>query len=335
MTNLDAIVYAARAAILTLERREAAALAERYARLGAQLADLTGQLSQAIAAAGPEVDAAWLARQETWHRLARGATVQSRSVGQFAATRLTAQGQAMVSRSRRDAQALLHAAGVVAPADLDAAAVQALITAQAHRVASYDLPQLLPQLAIAAVQAAVQTAAALRKLDAARVADRVRAGLGKVLTRLLFLSREEAVTPYRDTSHQVFQANGVTVWQWFAEIEQPTPPCGMGVALHGRTDPIATALATHPGCRCLAVPVLTLAAPPVTLDGQAWFDGQDAATQRAVLGPGKLAHYTAGALTLDALIGDTTLPDGRAARQERSLQALGLGPTPAADDRAA
>ncbi len=334
MDAIAPIVYAARAAILTLERREAAALAERYARLGAQLADLTGQLSQAIAAAGPDVDAAWLARQETWQRLARGATVQSRSVGQFAATRLTAQGQAMVNRSRRDAQALLQATGVVQPADLDAAAVQALITAQAHRVASYDLPQLLPQLAIASVQAAVQQAA-LRKRDAARVADRVRAGLGKVLTRLLFLSREEAVTPYRDTSHQVFQANGVTVWQWFAEIEQPTPPCGMCVALHGRTFPIATALATHPGCRCLAVPVLTLATPPVTLDGQAWFDRQDAATQRAVLGPGKLAHYTAGALTLDALIGDTTLPDGRAARQERSLQALGLGPTPAADDRAA
>ena len=106
--------------------------------------------------------------------------------------------------------------------------------------------------------------------------------------------------PYRDVSHHVFQANGVTVWQWFAEIEQPTPPCGMCVALHGRTYPIATALATHPGCRCLAVPVLTLATPPLTLGGQAWIDGQDAATQRAVLGPCKLAHYTAGALTLDA-----------------------------------
>ena len=79
-------------------------------------------------------------------------------------------------------------------------------------------------------------------------------------------------------------------------------------------------------CRSVGQFAATL---PVTLDGQ------DAATQRAVLGPGKLAHYTAGALTLDALIGDTTLPDGRAARQERTLQDLGLGPTPAADDRAA
>lgn len=64
MAPIDQLIFAARTAILQLERREAAVLAERYARLGAQLADLAGKLATAIAAAGPDADTDWLARQD-------------------------------------------------------------------------------------------------------------------------------------------------------------------------------------------------------------------------------------------------------------------------------
>lgn len=321
MGTMDALVFAARAAMLALERQHAATLATRYARLGAQLADLTAALATAIADAGPAADAAWLDQQALYQRLVRGATVQSRQLGRSSEALLLAQGRTMIRRAATDSRALLRAAGMATPAALADAAMQQLVDDQARRVASYDLPQLLPQLAIAAVRAAVARAARFRQ-TAAAVADGVRAGLGKVLTRLLFLSRHEAVTPYRDTAHVVFATNGVAQWQWFAEIELRPPPCGMCVALHGRLFPMDAAFATHLGCRCLPVPVL--AAPPVTLGGRTWFDGQDAATRKAVLGASKLRHYEAGALRLDDLISDDLLPDGRAARRERSLQDLGL-----------
>ncbi len=68
-------------------------------------------------------------------------------------------------------------------------------------------------------------------------------------------------------------------------------------------------------------------AAPVTTTGLHRLprEAQNAATRLAVLGQAKLAHYEAGALRLDDLAGDHTLPDGRAARRERTLQDLGLG----------
>ncbi|MEI7771481.1 MAG: phage minor head protein, partial [Chloroflexales bacterium] len=143
-----------------------------------------------------------------------------------------------------------------------------------------------------------------------------------VLNRLLLLSRAEAVTPYRDTTLAVFQQNRVASWQWFAEIERR--PCGMCVALHGRVFPLADPFATHLGCRCLPVPVLPSAPLPVIIGGHAWLAGQDAATQLAVLGPSKLAHYLSGALALDDLITEGALPAGRRARRETTLRDLGL-----------
>ena len=323
MATTEQLVFAARAALLELERAQALRLAVRYAQLGAQLGALTGDLAAAIAAAGPEVDAAWLSRQVLYQRLVRGAGVQSRQLGRYGEALLIAQGRTMIGRARRDAKALIVAAGMRAPRDLSDAAASALAQAQAQRVASYALPQLLPRLAIASVLAAVQRAALL-KHTVAKVADGVRAGLGKVLTRLLFLSRTEAVTPYRDATAAVFVANGVAQWQWFAEIEQVPPPCGMCVAMHGQVFAMDAAFATHLGCRCLPVPILAATALPVRVGGKAWLDAQDAATRKAVLGASKLQHYEAGLLQLEDLVGEELLPDGRAARRERSLQDLGL-----------
>lgn len=323
MGVLDDLVFGARAVIIALERREAAVLATRYARLATQLAATTTSLANEIAAAGPAAaELGWLERQDLYARLQRGAGYQMRQVGRFATTRLAAQQAAMVRRGGADGLKLLQTLGANARS-LDTAQLQAQVDLANRRLAAYDLPNVLPQLAVQIVRNAAAKVGLLG-LGAAEVGDKLKEGFGGVLTKLLFLSRSEAVTPYRDTTLAVFERNGVERWQWFAEIEQRPAPCGMCVALHGTTFPLSEPFATHHGCRCLPVPVLPTGPLPVLISGAAWFASSDAAIQLQVLGPSKLAHFQAGTLPLDALISEQVLPDGRRARRETTLKTLGL-----------
>jgi len=323
MGALDDLVYAARVALIAAERAEAEVLAARYARLATQIAATTADLSTAIAAAGPDAAApGWLERQALYAQLQRGTGYQMRQVGRFAATRLAAQQRRMLVRGEAGGLALLRAQGAQADR-LDALSARALELEAAARLASYDLPRTLPALAIQIVRIAAAKVALLG-LAAGDIGERLRRGFGGVLTRLLFLARNEAVTPYRDATAAVFAANGVVRWQWFTEIEQVPPPCGMCVAMHGQIFAMDAAFATHLGCRCLPVPVLAASALPVQVGGKAWLDVQDAATRKLVLGASKLQHYESGLLQLQDLVGEELLPDGRAARRERSLVELGL-----------
>lgn len=323
MTRIDDLVYAARAAIIEREQREAAVLAERYARLATQMTDTTARLAAEIAAAGPAAaDPAWLDQHALYAQLVRGTSYQMAQVGRFATTRLAAQHQAMVGQGARDGQTLIRTLGGEAQA-LDAEAVRAQVAVAQQRLTAYDLARTLPEVAAQVVRTAAAKVALLG-LGVNGIAAKVKEGFGGVLTKLLFLSRSEMVTPYRDTTLAVFARNGVASWQWHAEIERQHAPCGMCIAMHGRVHPIAEPFATHHGCRCLPVPVLPSAPPPVSVGGAAWFAQQDATVQLQVLGRSKMAHYQSGAMALDALVSDDVLPDGRRARREMSLMELGL-----------
>jgi hypothetical protein len=323
MGTLDELIFGARAMLVAQERREAAVLAARYARLATQLAATTSSLATAIAAAGKDAaDPLWLERQALYAQLQRGTGYQMGQVGRFVTTRLANQQRTMIGRGEKGGVALLRALGAEA-GGLDAHTTVAQERIAAARLAAYDLPRTLPALAVQIVKNAAAKVALLG-LGVADVLARLREGFGGVLTKLLFLSRSEIVNPYRDATMAVFARNGVASWQWFAEIEQRPAPCGMCVALHGRTFPLSEAFATHHGCRCLPVPVLPNAPTPVLIGGQAWLASQDAAIQLQVLGPSKHAHYLSGALQLDALISDDVLPDGRRMRKETPLKNLGL-----------
>jgi len=320
---IDNLVYAARAAIIQREQREAAVLAKRYARLATQITTTTTSLAAEIAAAGPAAaDPAWLDQHALYAQLLRGTNYHMAQIGRFATTRLAAQQEAMVGQGTRDGQTLIRTLGGEAQA-LDAEAVRGQVAVAQQRLTAYDLARTLPEVAAQVVRTAAAKVALLG-LGVSGIAAKVKEGFGGVLTKLLFLSRSEMVTPYRDTTLAVFAHNGVASWQWHAEIERQPAPCGMCIAMHGRVHPIGDPFATHHGCRCLPVPVLPHAPPPVSVGGAAWFAQQDATVQLHVLGRSKAAHYQSGALALDALVGHDVHPDGRPARREVTLIELGL-----------
>jgi hypothetical protein len=53
-------------------------------------------------------------------------------------------------------------------------------------------------------------------------------------------------------------------------------------------------LPDHPHGRCTGVPVIKGQAPLKYQTGEAWFDTQDAATQRDIMGPGRYEKWKKG-----------------------------------------
>ena len=90
---------------------------------------------------------------------------------------------------------------------------------------------------------------------------------------------------------------------------------------HGLDDPFAS----HQCCRCCPVPLLRDRETPPRETGAEWFANQDAATQRAMLGPGKQQLYAEGKLTLADLVGERHDPTWGKSRYQRSLREIQAG----------
>lgn len=165
---------------------------------------------------------------------------------------------------------------------------------------------------------------------AARMVARAEGGFNGGLTRALVISRTEILDAYRQTSHQIHNANSdvVTGWQWWAELDRRCcPSCW---SMHGREFPTAApGPDDHQQGRCTRLPVLapwsqlgiTTPEPPAeTVDARSRFLSLPQAAQVAVMGPARLA------LLLSGRIGWTDLAFQRVTRGWRPS----FAPTPVA-----
>lgn len=167
------------------------------------------------------------------------------------------------------------------------------------------------------------------------IADSVAAALQIPRYRALTIARTEMLNAYRGAQLANYQANSDVVggWIWSAALSPRT--CAACIAMNGTEHPLSEPMNSHPNCRCSPVPKTNSWADilgPLGIDtsnipetsvqipsGSAWFNDQSAATQLAILGPGKYAAFVNGTLNLSDLVG---YADGGV--YEKSLKELGV-----------
>lgn len=153
--------------------------------------------------------------------------------------------------------------------------------------------------------------------------------------RVLTIARTEMLNAYRGAQLANYQANSDVVggWVWSAALFPRT--CAACIAMNGTVHDVSEPFASHPNCRCSPVPKTNSWASilgPLGIDtsnipetsvnipsGVSWFNDQSAATQLAILGPGKYAAFQNGTLNLSDLVGYS---DGGV--YEKSLKELGV-----------
>jgi SPP1 gp7 family putative phage head morphogenesis protein len=155
-------------------------------------------------------------------------------------------------------------------------------------------------------------------------ARRVRKEFSVGLSRALRISRTEQLRSYREATRRNYQTNSDIVegWVWLAAKQERT--CPMCLAMDGTFHKLSERLNDHPNGRCAMIPVVKGMALPQVETGVEWFEKQDEATQRKVLGNPGYEAFNAGEVTLKDFIGQKRSRDWGTTRYARSLtQILG------------
>lgn len=180
----------------------------------------------------------------------------------------------------------------------------------------------------------------------ASVASLISGVLDSSLSRALTIARTEMLGAYRSAQLDNYRANSDVVGQWQWCCDQGPRTCELCLGMDGSIHDLDEDMDSHVNCRCSANPVTLswsdILAPfgvdgsdldaedaldNTRLTGQEWFDQQDAATQRSILGPAAYNAYSAGAISsLSDFIGQRDAETGGTGGgyYRKSLKDLGL-----------
>lgn len=171
-----------------------------------------------------------------------------------------------------------------------------------------------------------------------QIARDVMQELGTSRARALTIARTEMIRSYRDMQIENFRANDDVVngWTWVCSLSKSS--CAACVAMHGTHHDLSETLDEHANGACSMAPDTKSWADilgPLGIDtsgiedtgsdiqsGVSWFDEQDEATQRAILGPGKFAAWKDGQFSLADVVGYDEDEDWGTSIKEKSLKAL-------------
>lgn len=134
-----------------------------------------------------------------------------------------------------------------------------------------------------------------------KTAGILRRVFGVNLTDALRTVRTAQLWSYREANRATYLANADVVegWIWHAELDDRV--CASCLAMHGSIHPLDEPLNDHHNGRCAMLPVVKGLPPVSDQTGEAWFNEQDEATQRRLLGPGKYEAWTEGKFDFSAL----------------------------------
>lgn len=157
--------------------------------------------------------------------------------------------------------------------------------------------------------------------------------------RALTIARTEMLGAYRRAASATYQANSDVLGGWIWSADKSGRTCAMCLAMDGTRHSLDETLDSHCNCLCTQLPVTKSWADilgPLGIDasgipetsigaegayqsGADWFDQQDAATQRGILGSqGAYDAYTSGDLRLSDLVGVSHDPQWGTSRYQRS-----------------
>lgn len=134
-----------------------------------------------------------------------------------------------------------------------------------------------------------------------KIARMVRDAFGRGLADALRFVRTAQLWAYREANRASMVANQSVLqgWVWSAHFDERV--CMSCIVMHGTVHPVDEALNDHHNGRCAAIPLVIGFDNPITETGIAWFERQSAATQRALMGPGKYDAWREGKIRLDQL----------------------------------
>ncbi len=168
-----------------------------------------------------------------------------------------------------------------------------------------------------------------RGLNPRAIADIVRREYGQGLTWAINTVRTANLWSYREATRANYVANSrvVSGWTWYATLDRRV--CFSCIAQHGTKHSVDEVLNDHHQGRCVAIPDVPMASRlgidlPEIEPGETWFNRLDEETQTAIMGPGMLAAYQAGALRFDQASTTYDDPNYGPMRRTATMAELGL-----------
>lgn len=168
-----------------------------------------------------------------------------------------------------------------------------------------------------------------RGLNPRAIAGVVRREYGQGLTWALNTVRTANLWSYREATRANYVANSrvVSGWTYYATLDRRV--CFSCISEHGTKHRADEVLNGHHQCRCVMLPDVPLASRlgidlPEIEPGETWFNRQDEETQTAIMGPGMLAAYQAGALRFDQASTTYDDPNYGPMRRTATMAELGL-----------
>ncbi len=320
-----------RVELLRQERAAASAMVREYGtawqRVRAQLDNLTRQIDEARQA-GEEIGSSWLFQRNRLQSLLMQVEQEIARFVDYAEPAIREQQRQAVEAAQQ------HAAETVSTVADDTAVLTSFSRLPSEAVTdligfteSGPLRELLdelgPQVSKGFREAMIESLVVGR--NPRETARRVRKEFAVGLSRALRISRTEALRSYREATRRNYEANSdiIVGWVWLAAKQART--CPMCLAMDGTFHKLSERLNDHPNGRCAMVPVVKGATMPQRETGVEWFEKQDAATQRQVLGSdAAFAAYKNGAVKLSDFVGQRRSRDWGTTRYARSLtQILG------------
>jgi hypothetical protein len=151
------------------------------------------------------------------------------------------------------------------------------------------------------------TRAVAQGLNPRQTAREMRRGLRLGLDRALVIARTEQLRAYREAQRMTYEESGVVLGYKRLAAKQARTCLGCLVE-DGRFYRTEEAFEDHPQGRCSLVPIVEGADLPQWETGQEWLAKQPEATQRKIMGPGRLALYQSGEVPLSAMATHTHDP---------------------------
>lgn len=155
-----------------------------------------------------------------------------------------------------------------------------------------------------------------------KIAKQIENAYGQGLTNALRMTRTVQLYSYREASRASYIANEDVLegWYWGARLDSST--CISCISQHGTLHPLTERLNDHHNGRCAMIPAVKGFPPPLSMQGEEWFNKQSEADKVRQMGKGMYEAYKAGKFSFSDISGthkDEIYGDMRVARPLKDL----------------
>ena len=286
-----------------------------FERLAQEMADRRAQ--------GLPVSLWHIRRMERYQSLMRQTNAQLAAFGPEVVGDVTRQQALMVRWGLEHSQTLIITQANSIALQFDRLPVEAFVNMVGNTGAGTPLGTLLAPLP---GEGAAQVTQALVRGVAlgwhpSKTARAMRDGANIAYNRAILIARSEQLRIYRESSRQQYEASGV-IAGYRRVAAKSIRTCIGCLFSDGQFYELSVPFEEHPDGRCQAVPMLKRTQAYGVETGEQWFRRQDAATQRAMMGPGRYTAWRAGRFDLADTVQRRDDPTWGASLVPKPLQEL-------------